>query len=48
MPLPGLLDAQGVKTGRRRLGDMQPRVVFGTLEAAQQVLLVDPEMEGLE
>ena len=38
MPLPGLLDAQGVKTGRRRLGDMQPRVVFGTLEAAQQVL----------
>jgi hypothetical protein len=34
MPLPPLLDAQGVKTvRRRRLVDVQHRVVCGTLEA---------------
>jgi len=39
MPLPGLLYAQGVKTGRRRrLVQVRHRVVFGTLEAVQQVL----------
>src|SRR6266571_2797071 len=39
MPLPGLLYAQVVKTvRRRRLVDVQPRVVFGTLSAIQQVL----------
>jgi IS1 family transposase len=38
-PLPGLLYAQVVKTvRRRRLVDVQHRVVFGTLEAVQQVL----------
>jgi IS1 family transposase len=39
MPLPQLLYAQVVKTvRRRRLVDVQHRVVFGTLEAVQQVL----------
>src|SRR6266700_3134915 len=39
MPLPGLLYAQVIKTvRRRRLVDVQHRVVFGTLEAVQQVL----------
>jgi hypothetical protein len=38
-PLPALLSAQVVKTvRRRRLVDVQHRVVFGTLEAVQQVL----------
>src|SRR2546422_5186337 len=39
MPLPGLLSAQVVKTvRRRRLVRVRHRVVFGTLEAVQQVL----------
>jgi IS1 family transposase len=39
MPLPGLLYAQVVKTvRRRRLLRVQHRVVFGTLQAVQQVL----------
>jgi len=39
MPLPGLLYAHVVKTvQRRRLVRVQHRVVFGTLEAVQQVL----------
>ncbi len=39
MPLPQLRSAQVVKTvRRRRLVDVQHRVVFGTLEAVQQVL----------
>src|SRR5207249_45179 len=39
MPLPGLLYAQVVKTvWRRRLVRVKHRVVFGTLEAVQQVL----------
>jgi IS1 family transposase len=39
MPLPGLLYAQVVKTvRRRRLVDVQHRVVFGTLEAVNDVL----------
>jgi IS1 family transposase len=39
MPLPGLLYAQVVKTvRRRRLVQVRHRVVFGTLEAIQQVL----------
>src|SRR5262249_39664249 len=39
MPQPQLLYAQVVKTvRRRRLVDVQHRVVFGTLEAVQQVL----------
>ena len=39
MPLPGLLYAQVVKTGRRRrLVRVRHRVVCGTLEAVQQVL----------
>jgi IS1 family transposase len=39
MPQPQLLYAQVVKTvRRRRLVDVQPRGVFGTLEAVQQVL----------
>src|SRR5467141_2121253 len=39
MPLPQLLYAQVVKTvRRRRLVDVKHRVVFGTLEAVQQVL----------
>jgi IS1 family transposase len=39
MPLPGLLYAQVVKTvRRRRLVCVKHRVVFGTLEAVQQVL----------
>ena len=39
MPLPGLLYAQVVKTmRRRRLVDVKHRVVFGTLEAINQVL----------
>jgi IS1 family transposase len=39
VPLPGLLDAQGVKTvRRRRLVRVKHRVVFGTLEAVQQGL----------
>ena len=39
MPQPQLLDAQVVKTGRRRrLVDIQPRVVFGSLEAINHVL----------
>jgi hypothetical protein len=39
MPLPQLLYAQGIKTGRRRrLIRVHQRVVFGTLEAIQQVL----------
>src|SRR5262249_53552435 len=38
-PLPGLLYAQVVKTvRRRRLVDVQHRVIFGTLGAVQQVL----------
>src|SRR5437879_9841013 len=38
-PLPALLSAQVVKTvRRRRLVDVPHRVVFGTLEAVQQVL----------
>ena len=38
-PLPALLYAQVVKTvRRRRLVDVQHRIVFGTLEAVQQVL----------
>src|SRR6267143_1019199 len=38
-PLPGLLYAQVVKTvRRRRLVDVQHRVVFGSLEAVEQVL----------
>jgi len=41
MPLPALLYAQGVKTvRRRRLVRVSHRVVFGTLEAVQQVLAV--------
>src|SRR5215471_20147161 len=41
MPLPQLLYAQVVKTvRRRRLVDVQHRVVFGTPEAVQQVLAV--------
>jgi hypothetical protein len=35
-PLPQLLSAQVVKTVRRRLVDVQHRVVFGTLEAVNQ------------
>ena len=39
LPLPGLLYAQVIKTvRRRRLVRMSHRVVFGTLEAVQQVL----------
>jgi hypothetical protein len=39
MPLPQLLYAQVVKTTRRRrLGRLSRRVVFGTLEAVEQVL----------
>jgi IS1 family transposase len=39
MPLPHLRYAQGIKTmRRRRLVDVKHRVVFGTLEAVQQVL----------
>ncbi len=39
MPLPELLYAQVVKTvRRRRLVDVQHRVVFGTIEAVNQVL----------
>src|SRR6266851_5290435 len=39
MPLPGLLYAQVIKTVRRRhLVDVKHRIVFGTLEAVQQVL----------
>src|SRR5262249_16249283 len=39
MPLPGLLYAQVIKTMRRRhLMLVSHRVVFGTLEAVQQVL----------
>src|SRR5712691_10812651 len=38
MPLPALRYAQGVKTRRRRLVDVKHRVVFGMLEAVQQVL----------
>ena len=39
MPLPGLLYAQVVKTvRRRRLVDVQHRVVFGSLEAVNQLL----------
>ena len=39
MPLPGLLYAQVVKTvRRRRLVAVQHRVVFGTLDAVNQVL----------
>ena len=41
LPLPGLLYAQVIKTvGRRRLVRVSHRVVFGTLEAVQQVLAV--------
>ena len=41
MPRPGLLYAQVIKTVRRRcLVDVTHRVVFGTLEAVQQVLAV--------
>src|SRR5216683_6027939 len=41
MPLPQLLYAQVVQTvRRRRLVDVKHRVVFGTLEAVQQVLAV--------
>jgi hypothetical protein len=41
MPLPQLLYAQVVKTvRRRRLVAVKHRVVFGTLEAVQQVLAV--------
>jgi IS1 family transposase len=40
MPLPHLLYAQGVKTmRRRRLVKVQHRVVFGTLDAVEHVLL---------
>jgi IS1 family transposase len=39
MPLPHWLDAQGIKTvRRRRLVQVRHRVAFGTLEAVQQVL----------
>ena len=39
MPLPGLLYAQVVKAmRRRRLVDVKHRVVFGTLEAVNQIL----------
>ena len=39
MPLPGLLYAQVVKTmRRRRLVAVKPRMVFGTLEAVNQLL----------
>jgi hypothetical protein len=39
LPLPQLLSAQVVKTvRRRRLVHVRPRVVFGTIEAVQQVL----------
>jgi IS1 family transposase len=39
MPLPQLLYAQGIKvTRRRRLVQVRHRVVFGTLEAVQQIL----------
>jgi IS1 family transposase len=39
MPLPGLLYAQVVKTiRRRRLVAVEPRMVFGTLEAVNQLL----------
>jgi hypothetical protein len=39
LPLPGLLDAQVIKTGRRRrLVRVSQRVVFGTLAAIEQVL----------
>ena len=39
MPLPGLLYAQVIKTvRRRRLVRLSRRVVFGTLEAVEQVL----------
>ena len=39
MPLPGLLYAQVIKTTRRRrLVRVTHRVVFGTLEAVEQVL----------
>ena len=39
MPLPGLLYAQVVKTvRRRRLVDVTHRMVFGTLEAVEQML----------
>src|SRR5262249_60604879 len=39
MPLPGLLYAQVIKTVRRqRLVRVSHRVVFGTLEAVQEVL----------
>ncbi len=39
MPLPGLRYAQVIKTvRRRRLVRVRHRVVFGTLEAVQQVL----------
>ena len=38
MPLPQLLYAQVVKTMRRRLVCVSHRVVFGTLEAVEQVL----------
>ena len=39
LPQPGLLDAQGIKTvRRRRLVRVRHRVVFGTLEASQDVL----------
>jgi hypothetical protein len=39
MPQPGLLYAQVVKTvRRRRLVDVRPRVVFGSLEAVNHVL----------
>src|SRR5256884_2951670 len=38
MPLPGLRYAQVIKTVRRRLVRVRHRVVFGTLEAVQQVL----------
>jgi hypothetical protein len=38
LPLPGLLSAQVIKTvRRRRLVRVRHRVVFGTLEAVQQV-----------
>jgi len=41
VPLPGLLYAQVVKTvRRRRLVDVKHRIVFGTLDAVQQVLAV--------
>jgi hypothetical protein len=40
MPLPGLLYAQVVKSyRRRRLVGMKHRVVFGTMERVQQVLV---------